>query len=239
MPLPPLSAAVAMRLAGGGEAAVGLSREAGRWRLDDDGAPVRPGVIEAMRSLTASLLVREFLAPTAASAGPAAFGLRSPHAVWELEEADGRVTRLRLGRGGGLGDDGVYAEVERTEGSTTLTSPILKLPPDVLVLGRGRVSLADPRVFPVEPAAARLLQVFAAGADPPAVALASEPAAGAAWMTPPRVGGAGAADVLAAALPHRAASAPAAESRRTLRLRREHGRGRCVPDAGLRRTTRA
>ena len=185
LPLPPLDAVVAMRLAGGGEAAVSLARDAGRWILDDDGARLRPEVAERMRGLPGALLVREFLSPTAASAGPAAFGLRSPSAVWELEEASRRTTRLRLGRGGGLGDDGVYAELERLEGDTTLTSPILKLPPVVLFLGRGREALADPRVFPFEPGEARVLELRTAEREDPVAVVRSEPDAGPAWQTPP------------------------------------------------------
>ena len=167
VPLPPLGAVVSMSLQGDGErVAVELERDGGRWLLLDDGAPARPAVIEVMARITAEGLgVREFLSDARASAGLGVYGLGQPTAVWTLTEASGRTTTLTTGRSGGLGDDSVYALVERREGSTTLRSPILRLPPVVAFLREGRAALADPRVFPVEPAEVRVVRLQPPAAD--------------------------------------------------------------------------
>lgn len=151
LPLPPLASVVGMSVAEGERMASELLRgEDGRWHLADDGAPVRPEVIEGMSELTREVRVREFLGPAASSAGLAVFGLRSPSAVWTLTEATGRTTRLVLGRNGGLGDDSVYGQLERIDGDVVLASPVLRLPPAVSRLAIARDGLTDPRVFPLE-----------------------------------------------------------------------------------------
>ncbi|BAM05056.1 hypothetical protein [Phycisphaera mikurensis] len=164
VPLPPLGAVVEMALRGEGErASVTLLRDRDRWRLADDGAPVRPGVIETMRELTDGLYARELLEGGAATARPAVFGLSQPAAAWDLIEEGGRRTTLLLGRTAGVGDDSVFARLERREGSATLRSPILRLPPTVSALAGGRATIADDRVFTAEAAEVTSLRL-----EPPA-----------------------------------------------------------------------
>ena len=162
VPLPPMTAVASMALRGAGDATpVELVRSGGGWLLGDDGAPLRPEVAEGMAALTRELAVREHVTGAAASAGLGVFGLSPPAAAWTLREAGGRETRLLVGRTGGLGDDSVYGLLERTQGQSTLRSPVLRLPPSVLLLAGGRGSLADPRAFPVAPADARVLRLVA------------------------------------------------------------------------------
>ena len=173
VPLPPMTAVASMSLRGRGESvAVGLVREGGGWLLDDDGAPLRPEAAEVLTRLTEGLPVRDHVTGSAASAGLGVFGLRPPTAEWTLREAGGEETRLLVGRSGGLGDDAVYALVEREQGQSLLRSPVLRLPPTVLPLREGRASLADPRVFPVAAGDARVLVVV--GRDGRRVAVESE-----------------------------------------------------------------